>query len=169
MSIESSLSIVQAAFRETMAAVCTPVAVVTALRRGLPYGTTVSAFSSLSMTPPMLLVSLDRSSELLNIALDVGRFGVNVLSSEQSELAANFATKRGTEKFTEIDWCIDSDVPRLPDAVGFVGCQIAKVVEGGDHVILLGDVQTAASGDRAPLTYHKRSFGTHAVVAEQRS
>jgi flavin reductase (DIM6/NTAB) family NADH-FMN oxidoreductase RutF len=159
---------VQAAFRETMASVCTPVAVVTALRQGLPYGTTVSAFASLSMTPPMLLVSLDRSSGLLKVAVDAQRFGVNILGSDQSALATNFAIKGGTEKFIEIGWHTYADVPRLAGAGGFLACQLAQVVDGGDHVILLGDVLAAESAAQAPLTYHRRGFGTHTELAERR-
>lgn len=94
---------------------------------------------------------------------------VNVPSSEQSHLAMNFATKRETEKFTEMDWYIDSDVPRLPGAVGFVGCEVAAIAEGGGHVVLLGDVRVAGGGDRLPLTYHNRAFATYVAMAAQRS
>lgn len=81
------------AFRAAMAAVCTPVSVVTTMEDGLPYGTTVSAFTSLSLEPPMLLVSLDRNSDLLAMIRRTGRFGLNVLASSQPELAMNFARK----------------------------------------------------------------------------
>ncbi|MFD0478311.1 flavin reductase family protein [Nonomuraea thailandensis] len=87
-----------------MAAVCTPVSVVTTMEDGLPYGTTVSAFASLSLDPPMILVSLDRSSDLLEMIRRTGRFGLNVLAHSQSELALNFARKGGTAKFTGVRW-----------------------------------------------------------------
>jgi flavin reductase (DIM6/NTAB) family NADH-FMN oxidoreductase RutF len=92
---------VQAGFREAMAMVCTPVAVVTAQRSGVPFGTTVSAFTSLSMDPPMLLVSLDRGSGLLAVIRDVGQFGVNVLSNQQADLATNFAVNGARRSSTE--------------------------------------------------------------------
>jgi flavin reductase (DIM6/NTAB) family NADH-FMN oxidoreductase RutF len=151
-----------------MAGVCAPVAVITALQSGLPYGTTVSAFVSLSMTPPMLLVSLDRGSGLLKVVVAVGRFGVNILGSDQSDLATNFAIKGGTEKFTGIDWHADAGVPRLYGTGGFLACRVAQIVDGGDHAVLLGDVLAADSADCAPLTYHRRCFGTHAALAGQR-
>ena len=87
-----------ARFRDAMATVCTPVAVVTAMDGHRPHGTTVSAFASLSMTPPSLLVSLDRGSELLGLVLGSGFFGMNVLGSSQSGLAGKFARK-GADKF----------------------------------------------------------------------
>jgi flavin reductase (DIM6/NTAB) family NADH-FMN oxidoreductase RutF len=70
-------------FREVMAGVATPVTVVTAMSDGLPHGTTVSAFASLSMNPPMVLVSLDRGSELLSLIQESRRFGVSVLGTPE--------------------------------------------------------------------------------------
>lgn len=158
---------IQTTFREAMSAVCTPVTVITAIRDGLPYGTTVSAFTSLSMDPPMVLVSLDRRSDLLQVVQSVGRFGVNVLSSEQADLAARFATKGGTDKFAEVTWDTCADVPRLPGAAGFVACRVADLIEGGDHLVILGDVLTADAAGHPPLTYHKRTFGTHTSLPQQ--
>lgn len=82
-----------AAFREVMSGVATPVSVVTAMDDGRPHGTTVSAFSSLSMQPPMVLVALDRRSELLGLITSSLRFGINVLGGGQSALALAFARK----------------------------------------------------------------------------
>lgn len=153
----------QTAFREVMASVCTPVSVVTTLSGGLPHGTTVSAFASLSMDPPMVLVSLDRGSELLALVRESGRFGVNVLGSSQSQLALNFARKGGTGKFTGVKWDLAGGVPRIPGTGGFLACWVTDLVSGGDHVVVLGQVQAAETAAVPPLTYHARSFGTHAA------
>jgi flavin reductase (DIM6/NTAB) family NADH-FMN oxidoreductase RutF len=148
-------------FRDVMASVCTPVTVITALRGHAPFGTTVSAFASLSVAPPMVLVALDRSSELLRIVTDTNRFGVNVLAKEQADLAINFATKGGSDKFNSVAWHDDHDVPRLPGAGGFLACEVAEFVDGGDHIVLLGTVVSVTAGQGGPLTYHGRRFGTH--------
>ncbi len=157
----------QATFREVMASVCTPVSVVTAMAGGLPHGTTVSAFASLSMEPPMVLVSLDRSSDLLQMVRESGRFGLNVLSSSQSKLALQFARKGGVGKFAGVRWDVEAGVPRLPGAGGFLACDVTDFVEGGDHVIVLGLVHVADTVSGPPLTYHGRVFGTHAAIAEE--
>lgn len=154
----------QAAFRQVMAGVATPVSVITAMGDGLPYGTTVSAFASLSMTPPMVLVSLDRSSELLAMVKQTGRFGVNVLGSEQSRLALAFATKGGTGKFNGVRWEADHGLPRLRGAPGWLACDVSSLVEGGDHIVALGTVTIAETAPGRPLTYHGRVFGTHAAL-----
>ncbi|WP_051047344.1 flavin reductase family protein [Nocardia asiatica] len=149
-----------------MASVCTPVSVITAMGDGLPYGTTVSAFASLSMTPPMVLVSLDRASRLLTVIRETEQFGVNVLSSGQAGLAGVFATKSGTDKFAGVEWFEETSVPRLPEATGFLSCTATQFVDGGDHVVVLGAVRAAEHAVRAPLTYHRRIFGTHAALSE---
>lgn len=153
----------QSAFRDVMAGVCTPVSVVTALSDGLPHGTTVSAFASLSMDPPMVLVSLDRGSELLGLIRGSGRFGLNVLGSDQSQMALNFARKGGAGKFAGVSWNLADGVPRIPGAGGFLSCDAADLVDGGDHVLVLGRVRAAETTAVPPLTYYARSFGTHAA------
>jgi flavin reductase (DIM6/NTAB) family NADH-FMN oxidoreductase RutF len=73
-----------------------------AMSDGLPHGATVSAFALLSMNSPMVLVSLDRGSELLGLVRESGRFGLKVLGSDQSQLALNFARKGGVGKFAGV-------------------------------------------------------------------
>jgi flavin reductase (DIM6/NTAB) family NADH-FMN oxidoreductase RutF len=154
----------QAAFRTAMGSVCTPVSVVTTMADGLPYGTTVSAFASLSMEPPMVLVALDLGSDLLALIRQTGHFGLNVLSSSQTALALNFARKGGAGKFAGVPWEVAATVPRIPEAAGFVACTVDKLVAGGDHVVVFGRVLMAESAGSPPLTYQARVFGTHAPV-----
>lgn len=154
----------QASFREVMASVCTPVSVVTSMAGDLPHGTTVSAFASLSMEPPMVLVSLDRSSELLSVVRASRSFGLNVLSSAQSALAMTFASKGGSAKFASVPWALEAGVPRLTGVGSFLSCRVSELVVGGDHVVLLGEVVAADSEVQQPLTYHGRVFGTHVAV-----
>lgn len=153
----------QGAFREVMAGVCTPVSVVTALADGLPHGTTVSAFASLSMSPPMVLVSLDRGSVLLARVRETRRFGLNVLASGQADLALRFAGK-GEDRFAGVGWTSRHEVPCLDGSGGFLACDVAEIVEGGDHLVLLGEVRCAEVFTGSPLTYYGRTFGTHSSL-----
>jgi flavin reductase (DIM6/NTAB) family NADH-FMN oxidoreductase RutF len=146
-----------------MARVCTPVSVVTALDGDRPHGTTVSAFASLSLAPPMVLVSLDRGSDLLELVRTTGRFAVNVLSREQAEIAMRFARK-GADKFHEVDWQLEAGMPRLGGTCGWLCCAVSGLVDGGDHVIALGRVTAAQAYSREPLTYHAWTFGTHSAT-----
>jgi len=158
------LSSLQESFKNVMAQVATPVAVVTAVDGGLPVGTTVSAFLSQSMNPPMMLVSLDKGSETLELVTTTGKFGVNILSSEQHEAALKFATKNGIGKFHGVRWDLDHDLPRIAGTAGWVPCDVERIVEAGDHMIVLGRVVAAVHHDSRPLTYHRRAFGTHRAL-----
>ena len=106
-------------FRDVMAAVASPVAVVTAMDGERPHGTTVSAFASLSLTPPMVLVSLDNRSRLLAIVRRTGRFGLNILGAHQAGLAAVFA-RPGGDKFDDVIWVPSSNLPRLPGSAAWI-------------------------------------------------
>src|SRR5690606_25897023 len=126
-----------------MASVCTPVSVVTGLEGTLPHGTTVSAFTSLSMDPPMVLVALGQSSELLALVRRTRRYGINVLSSGEAHVARRFAGKGGSAKYAGVPWEPEAGVPRVPGAGGFLACEVADLVPGGDHLVVLGRVVAA--------------------------
>lgn len=128
-----------------------------------PHGTTVSAFASPSMSPPMLLVALDAGSDPLRLLRGGSRFGVNVLGCAQAELAKRFARK-GDDKFGGVSWRLDGGVPRLPSTSSWMLCGTSRLVDGGDHVIALGAVLAADSAAVPPLTYHAREFGTHTTL-----
>ncbi|MEV6304316.1 flavin reductase family protein [Actinoplanes sp. NPDC051861] len=151
----------QQVLREVMAAVPTPVSVVTTMTGSTAHGSTVSAFVSLSMDPPMVLVSLARSSNLLRNIRSSGRYGVNVLSAEQAALAIGFATAESGHRFRGVRWSADHDLPRLAGTTGWLACEVAGLIDGGDHVIVLGRVVGAETAEAAPLVYHRRTFGTH--------
>ena len=151
------------AFKDSMASICAPLSVVTAEFDGKPHGTSVSAFASLSLDPPMVLVSLNNNSELLAVIAKSGRFALNVLASDQSTLGANFGRK-GIDRFQSVDWESSAGVPRLGGVSAWVACELDSVVEGGDHKIVLGKVIRAEHTETAPLVYYKRQFGTYVSV-----
>jgi flavin reductase (DIM6/NTAB) family NADH-FMN oxidoreductase RutF len=147
-------------FRAAMRHVASPVAVVTTYADDRPHGSTVSAFMSLSMQPPMLLVSLDNRSALLSL-LSVGSpLGVNILASGQSDLATLFAT-RGADRFGSVAWTLRDGCPALDDTHAWVATRVGRLVEAGDHTLVLADVIGAAHDTREPLVYHQRVYGTH--------
>jgi flavin reductase (DIM6/NTAB) family NADH-FMN oxidoreductase RutF len=146
-------------FREALAAVAAPVAVVTSFDGERPHGTTVSAFCSLSLEPPLVLVSLDRGSDLLRMVRASGRYGINVLSHDQEQLATHFARK-GADKFAEVPWTLDTDLPRLEGTSSWIACRLHDLVVGGDHMIAVGFVEHAEASPAHPLLYRQREFGT---------
>lgn len=147
-----------------MSSVCTPVSVVTAFDGARPHGTTVSAVCSLSLTPPMVMLALDEHSALLQVLRAAPRFGINILSRSQHGIAGKFAVK-GDYKFRDVDWVERSGAPRIVDSACWLACEAVQLVPGGDHTVILARVVETDHEDlAAPLTYHRRAFGTHAAL-----
>jgi flavin reductase (DIM6/NTAB) family NADH-FMN oxidoreductase RutF len=154
-------------FRDLMAAVCAPVTVVTTADDDGPHGTTVSAFASLSLSPPLVTVALDRRSALLARVLVTRRLGVNVLGSGDDELALRFASAAGADRFADVPWTLAHGLPRLDCAAAWAACELQQAVDGGDHLLLIGLVVDAQSRPAAPLVYGYRTFGTHSRFAHR--
>ncbi len=144
-----------------MGRVSGPVAVVTTFDGDVPRGTTVSSLISLSLSPVLLLVALDRGSQLLARLSPGTAVGVNVLASHQDQIALRFASKR-EDKFADIGWLAKHGAPMLDEAHAWVAGTVESLLPGGDHVIVVAAVVDARLGDGAPLSYHDRTFGTHA-------
>ena len=156
--------VVEKNFRAAMSHVAAPVSIVTALVDGTPWGTTVSAFASLSMDPPMLLISLQYDSGLLARVSEGSILGVNVLSSIQSELALGFARK-DLDRFSSTPWTLVDGAPQLEGIHAYVAVKVVQMITGGDHVVLFCNVIDAATYETRPLTYHRRLFGSHTPEA----
>ncbi len=147
------------AFKEAMAHVSAPVTIITTWCDDTPHGTTVSAFSSLSVTPPMVIVSLDNRGTMVDRLRDSGTMGINVLAPDQSDLAIRFATKV-PDRFDGVEWSLDLGVPRLPGITTWLYCDKLQFEPGGDHTVVLGSVaRTEVLRDDA-LVYFRRTFGS---------
>jgi len=154
------MAVDQDAFRAAMGQVCTPVSVVSVMDGARPHASTVSAFASQSMEPPMVLVSLATSSYLLSLLDNGRRFGLNVLGADQTDLALRFAGK-GADKFAGIEWALREGVPTLPGSPVWMACHVTDRFKSGDHVVVCGTVLAVEATRVQPLTYHGHSFGTH--------
>lgn len=152
----------QRAFRDTLGAFPTGVAVVTATGDRGPAGLTTNAFSSLSLDPPLVLVCFDLGSRTLAVVRESRRFAVNVLRAGQDDLARLFAGKAPhPEKFAAVTHTADHGVPVLDDALAWLVCDLEALHPGGDHEIGIGRV-TALGHDPAgqPLVFHHGAFRT---------
>ncbi|TRY18658.1 flavin reductase family protein [Tessaracoccus rhinocerotis] len=149
-----------AAFREAMSRVSAPVTIVTTMQDGVPHGTTVSAFASLSVHPPMVLLALDNRGSLVGRIRQTGRLLVNVLAEDQAETAIRFATPALPDRFEGVDWTQDHGLPRLSGAAAWLRCEHVVLEPGGDHTVLLATVATAESAEHGGLTYYRRQFGS---------
>jgi flavin reductase (DIM6/NTAB) family NADH-FMN oxidoreductase RutF len=149
-------------FREALSRVPAAVTIVTTSADGRAHGTTVSSFCSLSAEPPLILVALDRRSELLVLLGRSGRFAVNLLATGQEEIGLVCATK-AEDKLDRVSWRLDCGLPRIDGGAAFIACEVESFVPGGDHVIVTGLVTGCDLAEGQPLVYHRRSF--HAIPA----
>jgi 3-hydroxy-9,10-secoandrosta-1,3,5(10)-triene-9,17-dione monooxygenase reductase component len=156
------LRVDQRAFRDTLGAFPTGVAVVTAIGPGGPAGLTTNAFSSLSLDPALVLVCFDHGSRTLAVVRESRRFAVNVLRAGDEDLARLFAGKAPhPEKFATVAHTAEHGVPVLDTALAWMVCDLEALHSGGDHDIGVGAV-TAIGHDPAgePLVFHHGQFRT---------
>jgi flavin reductase (DIM6/NTAB) family NADH-FMN oxidoreductase RutF len=149
-------------FIASMAAFPTGVTVVTTLGAdGAPVGLTCNAFASVSADPPLVLVSVDRSSNTLPELQRNRTFVVNFLAAGRHELAVHCASK-ATGKFVEIAWRpTPAGLPILhEDTIAHVVCEVVDEIPAGDHILFLGLVIEAQppAPDAVPLLYFRRTF-----------
>ena len=146
-------------FRAALSSSPTGVTVVTALGAEGPAGATANAVTSLSLDPPLMLACLDRGSRTLAAARASGLFGVNALAAGHEELARRFMTKDPQpDKWVGVGWSESSGSPRLDDALMWVACELRDLIDGGDHLILTGNVLEADAREGRPLIFHRGAY-----------
>lgn len=156
-------SVDRGGFRRTLGEFATGVAVITTKVGSVPYGLTSNSFASVSLDPPLVLWSIRRESQSFAAFERCERFAVNVLADDQIGLSQHFA-KSGPDKFEGVMHSPgQGNVPLLHDVGARFECRRTGAYEGGDHVILMGEVQAFTRYDRAPLIFSK---GRYAVAAD---
>ncbi len=146
-------------FRNVVGHFASGVTVITTADGEALFGTTVSAVSSLSAEPPMMLICLNRTSVTHDAVARSGRYAINILSAAQGELARTFARK-GDDKFAGVDHTIsERGLPLLTGALATIECVVDETAVGGTHTIFLGRVVAAEARDGEPLAYYRGTFG----------
>jgi flavin reductase (DIM6/NTAB) family NADH-FMN oxidoreductase RutF len=145
------------ALRQAMGRFATGVTVVTTIHRDTIHGMTANAFLSVSLRPPLVLVSLGRCrmSEMLP---RTGRYGVSVLAHDQERFAAHFAAQRPSPVEPTFVW--HRGLPLLDDALAHLVCRVVDVHTAGDHVLWIGEVEHLQHREGQPLLFYTGRFGT---------
>ena len=150
--------------RQVMGRFATGVTVVTTLYRDTIHGMTANAFLSVSLHPPLVLVSLGncRMGEMLP---RTKRYGVSVLAHDQKEFAAHFAAQRVSAVEPEFDW--HDGIPVLTGALAHLVCRVVDVHPAGDHVLWIGEVEHLYHREGEPLLFYTGRFGTLSEVQDR--
>lgn len=140
--------------RNCLGRFATGVTIITSRREdGEPHGITVNAFTSVSLDPPLVLVSLDRKTRACRY-LEGAPFVVNILRADQDDLAWHFAGR--PKEGLELEWVAGEDgrPPRLADSLAWIECSPWRSYDGGDHVLYLGRVEKFRYTEGKPLIFY---------------
>jgi flavin reductase (DIM6/NTAB) family NADH-FMN oxidoreductase RutF len=148
-------------FRAALSRFASGVTVVTTKdAKGKLHGITVSAFCSVSLDPPLVLICIEKITGSHYAFEESEVFAVNILASEQSERSEHFASML-EDKFDGVEHTLDSrGIPAIPDALVTLECKLTKSLDGGDHSIFLGEVENVVIRDGNPLVYYHGEYRT---------
>lgn len=147
MSIDPTLQ------KKIMGRFATGVTVASTILDGNTWGMTANAVSSLSLDPSLVLLAVVRSSQSREIFTQAGCFALNILGAEQEELSNRFAFA-GPKDFSGLETrTAVTGAPILAEALAWVDCRVADVVQGGDHDLFFGEIVAGDFRDGAPLLY----------------
>jgi flavin reductase (DIM6/NTAB) family NADH-FMN oxidoreductase RutF len=149
------------ALRDAFGAFATGVTVVTTRDAdGTPRGFTANSFTSVSLEPPMLLVCIGKGAASLPSFAEGARFAVTVLGEEQKAVSGLFASRRA-DKFELADWHDGpGGVPLIADGLAWFACARHRLVDAGDHIVLIGRVTDFGMREGAPLGYFRGGYFT---------
>jgi len=155
----SLTTIEQHHFRRVCSKYATGITILTVLDSlGAPHGMTVNSFTSVSLSPPLILVCIDRQTPILSHFKPGTRFGVNVLHEEQKDLSTWFA-RSGHDRFSGMEWSAgETGVPVLPGMLATLECEVTQMIEAGDHVVVIGAALHATWREGQPLVYFNSSY-----------
>ncbi len=150
-------------FRRSLAEFATGVAVIATSAGGERFGLTSNSFTSVSLEPPLVLWSIRRESKSFAAFAGCSHFAVNILADDQIELSQRFA-RSGPDKFRDLDCHAgEGDAPLFAGVAASFECVCNQTYDGGDHLILIGEVMRYSRYDRQPLLFVK---GRYAVSAD---
>ena len=151
-----------ARYRRTLGHFASGICIITAVDEGEPVGFTCQSFSALSLDPPLVLFCATKSSNTWPRINNSGSFCVNVLAADQQDLSRKFATT-ATDKFVDTPHDLGvTGSPYLHGVLARIDCRIEAVLDGGDHLVVVGrvmDLDLVREGE-APLLYYRAGYGT---------
>jgi flavin reductase (DIM6/NTAB) family NADH-FMN oxidoreductase RutF len=140
-------------FRRTLGMFATGVTVITTLAGEQVHGMTANAFMSVSLRPPLILISVDRRAKMNGLLREGVRYGVSVLEEHQTALSDRFAG-RSAEDTAEPLFEIVHDAPLVEGALAHLVARVVRSYWGGDHSLFLGQVEYVRYGEGTPLLFH---------------
>lgn len=148
------------AFRDVVGNFSTGVTVITTKNvENHPIGFTANSFTSLSLSPKLVLFSIDKNSSTYNQFLKTSGFAINILANDQLNISKQFS-KSGIDRFEGVAYFEEaSGSPVLPDSLAYIDCKVTNHYDGGDHTIIIGEVLSAkADPSKEPLIFFQGKY-----------
>ncbi len=148
--------------RHAMRAWTTGVVIITSIHEGQLYGMTVNSFTSVSLDPPLILLTLRKLTHTHDLVVKSGRFAVTILTAEQKELSERFAGKLPNimDRFEGVlTEKLFSEIPVLKNGMAYLHCQVVNSMPIGENTLFVAEVIAAhGEGEGDPLVYHNREY-----------
>jgi flavin reductase (DIM6/NTAB) family NADH-FMN oxidoreductase RutF len=152
----ASLPIDPSEFRRALGRFATGIAVVTTVHDRQVHGMTANGFASVSLRPPLVLVSLANGSKLHRLLTASRRYGVSVLREQQEDLSRHFAAQGGS---AEVAFVWRREMPLLEGALAHLVCAVDAVHVAGDHTLYIGEVEYLEYSSGSPLLFYTGEYG----------
>ena len=137
--------------RRALGMFATGVLIVTTRSGERVHGMTANSFTSVSLSPPLVLICIDHRATMKQALQDAGHYGLSVLAQDQQHLSRHFASRNGAEldvHFEELE-----GLPVVENALAQFSCRITQSPDAGDHLIFIGEITGYRHGEGAPLLY----------------
>jgi len=130
-----------------------------ALESGELFGLTVSAFTSVSLEPPLVLICIRNESSATGLLRKSMKFCVNILAEHQQAIAEKFSLAGEGGRFLNLEYSIGKGgSPVIHDTIGYIDCKIVEIISGGDHTVFFGEAVEVSAEDKKPLLYLNRRY-----------
>jgi flavin reductase (DIM6/NTAB) family NADH-FMN oxidoreductase RutF len=160
--LEAPVSEESEPLRSAMRAWTTGVAIVTAAHAGRQHGMTVSSFTSISMDPPLVVISLSTGSHTHELVRLAGAFGVTILAASQQAISERFAGRQAADADRMVGLQTETFVTGAPFIKGgltFLDCRVTQTIDAGMNTLFIAAVLAVRGDDHdAPLVYHDRAY-----------
>ena len=156
MSNEPTPEIDPRTFRATMGRFATGVTVVTTGTEGSVHGMTANAFLSVSLTPPLVLVSVDNRAKIAQHLVAGTRYGVNILSEKQEDLSRHFGGR--PQEGIHIPFVWHDGTPMLDGCVAHIVARVVDIHVAGDHTLYIGHVEYLKWWEKRPLLFYAGQY-----------
>tara|TARA_B100000686_G_scaffold351137_1_gene449033 strand:+ start:1463 stop:1951 length:489 start_codon:yes stop_codon:yes gene_type:complete len=154
-------------YRAVLGRFASGVTAVATVHEGEFHGTTVSAFSAVSLDPPLVMICINNDSDINNLISRSGKFSVNILSEKQVEISRTLAQKNlnpdQSSKLQGIKYSLgENGCPIFDDILAFLECDVHKVIIAGDHIIYIGEVGRGGLSDKIdkPLIHFEGKYSS---------